>query len=73
MKKTLITLSLTAVALTAQADEKNCLALQQTTLPDTVINSVAWSDGAIAGDDMAALTGGSAVQKKAPPNCVLSG
>ncbi|WP_366144692.1 tannase/feruloyl esterase family alpha/beta hydrolase [uncultured Cardiobacterium sp.] len=73
MTKTLPALAVAAVALTAQADEKNCLALQQTTLPDTVINSVTWSDGAIDGDNMAALTGGSAAAQKARPHCVVSG
>ena len=73
MRKTLSAAILLTLAAGAQADEKHCLALQQTTLPDTVINSVTWSDGAIGGDNMAALTGGSAAAQKAPPHCVVSG
>ena len=73
MTKTLPALAVATIALTAQADEKNCLALQQATLPDTVINSAVWSDGTIGGDNMAALTGGSADAQKAPPHCVIDG
>lgn len=73
MTKTLPALAVATIALTAHADEKNCLALQQATLPDTVINSAVWSDGTIGGDNMAALTGGSADAQKAPPHCVIDG
>ena len=73
MRKTLTTAILLTLAAGAHADEKSCRALQQAALPATVINSAVWSDGTIGGDNMAALTGGSADAQKAPPHCVVSG
>ena len=74
-RHTLLTLAIAAASAPAlaQFDAAQCAALKNTAVANTRIDRAEWSDGDIAADKMAALTGGSANSQKAGAHCLIEG